>query len=285
MKKQILLIFIFLFNILTYSEVYIAELINISANESLIIGKTSRLNFEMTLILDEDGVTQEDFCSFFKESGNDFIKITNLEIKNTKYLKKGNNIYFSDKNYNTTKKLELPISGTLVFVWSKSSYFVKNRIEELKLGYVNSEQNPIFLSLNISDLDPIHNIKVEVLDDMNLGTVFSGEKLSTKNLTSHGTPAKLAVEGESNKKIKLTIPENMIISNKKNESLNVRLSFRENNNNILEKVLTTNTGKLRNEQSIILDNILIDGECQSNKTSSGLYEGSFIVRVEYCLDN
>lgn len=285
MKKQILLIFIFLFNILTYSEVYIAELINISANESLIIGKTSRLNFEMTLILDEGGVTQEDFCSFFKESGNDFIKITNLEIKNTKYLKKGNNIYFSDKNYNTTKKLELPISGTLVFVWSKNSYFVKNRIEELKLGYVNSEQNPIFLSLNISDLDPIHNIKVEVLDDMNLGTVFSGEKLSTKNLTSHGTPAKLAVEGESNKKIKLTIPENMIISNKKNESLNVRLSFRENNNNILEKVLTTNTGKLRNEQSIILDNILIDGECQSNKTSSGLYEGSFIVRVEYCLDN
>ena len=270
---------------MAYSKIYRGEFINISTNESLIIGKTSRLNFEMTLIVEGEDVTQDDFCSFFKEKGNDFVKITNLEIKNSKYLRKGNNIYFSDKNYNLSRKLELPITGTLIFTWNKNTNSVKNRVEELNLGYVNGEQNPIILSLYVSELDPINNIKVEVLEDMNLGTVFSGERLSTKNSNSNGTPAKLSIEGEYNKKIKITIPENMSISNKKNENLNVRLSFRENNSNILEKLLNTSTGKLKDEQNIVLDEILIDGECQSNKTSSGLYEGSFVVRVEYCLDS
>ena len=141
------------------------------------------------------------------------------------------------------------------------------------------------MSINLSDLDPIANIKVEVIDDMDLGTVFSGEKLSTKNVNSNGTPAKIRIEGENNKKIKISIPESMSIVNSKNDTLAVKLGFRENNSNVLEKTLNSNTGKIKDDQTIILDDVLIDGECQSNKNSNGTYEGSFIVRVEYCLDS
>lgn len=287
MRKCISLFLLLLLTLTSFSKMYRSDVMDISANESLIIGKTSRLNFNMVVAIEGDSVTQEDFCYFFKEDGNDFIKISGLEIKNNKYKKKGNYIYFAENNDRLSKKLELPISGTIIFNWNKNknSRSIENSVAELKIGYVNDEQNPIILSLNIADLDPIANVKVEVVEDMNLGTVFSGEKLTTKNASSNGTPAKLRIEGEDHRKVKISIPENMEIMNNKNENLNVRLSFRENNSNILEKVFDSNTGKVKDSQTIILDDILIDGECQSNKNSSGLYEGSFVVRVEYCLDN
>ena len=284
-KKQLIIFFLFVFNLLSYSKIYKSEVVNISTNESLIIGKTSRLNFNMVMQVEGENITQDDFCSFFKEQGNDFIKISNLEIKNNKYKKRGNNIYFSEINDRLSEKLELPITGTFIFNWNKNTRSVVNRIEEINIGYVNSEQNPILLSINLSDLDPIANIKVAVIDDMDLGTVFSGEKLSTKNVNSNGTPAKIRIEGENNKKIKISIPESMSIVNSKNDTLAVKLGFRENNSNVLEKTLNSNTGKIKDDQTIILDDVLIDGECQSNKNSNGTYEGSFIVRVEYCLDS
>lgn len=284
-KKQLIIFFLFIFNLLSYSKIYKSEIVNISTNESLIIGKTSRLNFNMIMQVEGENITQDDFCSFFKEQGNDFIKISNLEIKNNKYKKRGGNIYFSETNNRLSENLELFITGTFIFNWNKNTKNVINRIEEINIGYVNSKQNPILLSLNLSSLDPIANIKVTVIDDMDLGTIFSGEKLSTKNVNNGGIPAKIRIEGENNKKIKISIPESMSIVNSKNDTLNVKLGFRENNSNVLEKILNSNNGKIRDSQTIILEDILIDGECQSDKNSSGTYEGSFVVRVEYCLDS
>lgn len=287
MKKQILILCLFVFSILSYSQIYRSEILDISTNESLIIGKTSRLNFNMLISIEGKKITKEDFCYLFKEKGNNFVKISNLEIKNNRYKKRGNNIYFSEHNERLNEKIELLVSGVFIFNWSqnRSLYNIENTTEELAIGYISSEQNPVLLSLNLADLDPINNVKVEVIEDMDLGTAFSGEKLSTKNINNNGSPAKIRVEGKNTRKVKISIPENMEIMNNKNENLNVRLSFRENNKNILEKKLDINNGKLKDNQTIILDDILIDGECQSTKKSTGLYEGNFVVRVEYCLEN
>lgn len=286
-KKKILIILLFILNIVSYSKIYRSEVLDISTNESLIIGKTSRLNFNMVISVEGKDITQEDFCYFFKEEGNDFIKISNLEIKTNKNKRKGNNIYFVENNDRLNEKMELLVNGTLIFNWgkNKNTRGIETQTEELKIGYVNNELNPVLLSLNLADLDPITNIKVEVLEEMNLGTVFSGEKLTTKSLNSNGSPAKIRVEGENSKKVKISIPDNMTIANSRNDSLNVRLSFRENNNTVLEKTLDSSSGRFKDNQTIILNDILIDGECQSNKNSTGLYEGYFVVRVEYCFDN
>lgn len=282
-----MILFLLIVNMVSYSKIHRSEVLDVSANESLIVGKTSRLNFNMVINVENDSPNLEDYCYFFKENGSEFIKMSNLEIKNTKYKKRGNNIYFTDNNERLNSKIELNVSGTLIFNWSKNknTRSIATYTEEIKIGYVNSEQNPILLTLNLSDLDPITNVKVEVIEDMNLGTVFSGERLSTKNLNSNGSPAKIRIEGENEKKVKITIPENMEIVNSKNENLSVRLSFRENNSSILEKTLNSSTGKLKDTQTVVLDDVLIDGECQSNKNSTGLYEGSFTVRVEYCLND
>lgn len=269
------LILLSLISTLTYSQIYKSEVLDISTNENLIIGKTNRLNFHMSIVVDGNNASYDDYVKLNVED-TDFIKVVNLHIKNNKYKSTSNGVSFVDRNDRLNDKMELTISGTFVFNWSKNKRNI-NRIEDIKIGYVSSEHNPIILSLPIVYLNPISNVKVEVIDDMDLGTVFAGEKLSTKN----GTPAKIRIEGVKDKSVKITIPNNIMITNSKNESLNVKLSLRDNRKSELIKEFNTDNGKPKDNSTIVLDDILIDGESQTNKTSNGLYEGSFVVRVEY----
>lgn len=269
------LILLSLISTLTYSQIYKSEVLDISTNENLIIGKTSRLNFHMSIVVDGDNINYDDYVKIDIED-TDFIKIINLNIKNNVYKKTSNGVSFVDKNDRLNDEMELTISGTFIFNWNKNKKDI-NRIEDIKIGYVSSEHNPIILSLPIVYLNPISNVKVEVIEDMYLGTVFAGEKLSTKQ----GTPAKIRIEGVKGKSVKITIPNNIMIANSKNESLNVKLSLRDNGESELIKEFNTNNGKSKDNSVIVLEDILIDGDCQTNKTSNGLYEGSFVVRIEY----
>lgn len=269
------LILLSLISTLTYSQIYKSEVLDISTNESLIIGKTNRLNFHMSIVVDGNNASYDDYVKLNVED-TDFIKVVNLHIKNNKYRSTSDGISFVDRNDRLNEKIELSVSGTFIFNWNKNKRNI-NRIEDIKIGYVSSEHNPIILSLPIVYLNPISNVKVEVIEDMDLGTVFSGEKLSTKN----GTPAKIRIEGVKDKSVKITIPNNIMITNSKNESLDVKLSLRDNGKSELIKEFNTDNGKPKDNSVIVLDDILIDGESKTNKTSNGLYEGSFVVRVEY----
>lgn len=269
------LILLSLISTLTYSQIYRSGVLDISTNESLIIGKTNRLNFNMSIVVDGNDANYDDFVKLNIED-TDFIKIIDIHIKNNKYKKFIDGISFVDRNDRLNDKMELTISGTFIFNWNKNKRDI-NRIENIKIGYVNSEQNPLVLSLPIIYLNPISNVKVEVVEDMDLGTIFSGEKLSTKN----GTPAKIRIEGVNGKSVKIIIPENIKITNSKNDNLSVNLSLRDNGKSEIIKEFNTDNGKPKDSSTIVLDDILIDGESQTNKTSNGLYEGSFVVRVEY----
>lgn len=269
------LILLSLISTLTYSQIYKSEVLDISTNESLIIGKTNRLNFHMSIVVDGNNASYDDYVKLNVED-TDFIKVVNLHIKNNKYKGTSDGISFVDRNDRLNDEMELTISGTFIFNWNKNKRNI-NRIEDVKIGYVSSEHNPIILSLPIIYLNPISNVKVEVVEDMDLGTVFAGEKLSTKQ----GTPAKIRIEGVKDKSVKITIPNNIMITNSKNESLDVKLSLRDNGKSELIKEFNTDNGKPKDNSVIVLDDILIDGESQTNKTSNGLYEGSFVVRIEY----
>lgn len=269
------LILLSLISTLTYSQIYKSEVLGISTNENLIIGKTNRLNFHMSIVVDGNNASYDDYVKLNVED-TDFIKVVNLHIKNNKYRSTSDGISFVDRNNRLNEKIELSVSGTFIFNWNKNKRNI-NRIEDIKIGYVSSEHNPIILSLPIVSLNPISNVKVEVIEDMDLGTVFAGEKLSTKQ----GTPAKIRIEGVKDKSVKITIPNNIMITNSKNESLDVKLSLRDNGKSELIKEFNTDNGKPKDNSTIVLDDILIDGESQTNKMSNGLYEGSFVVRVEY----
>ena len=108
--------------------------------------------------------------------------------------------------------------------------------------------------------------------------------MSTKKTDNNAYPAKIKIEGENNKKIKLTIPKQINIVNKNNDVLVVDLTFRNNNSNILSINLNEGNGSIKYNSIILSDEILIDGESQTKNNSSGLYEGTFIVRVEYLFD-
>lgn len=272
------LILLSLISTLTYSQIYKSEVLDISTNESLIIGKTNRLNFHMSIVVEGNNASYDDFVKLNVED-TDFIKVVNLRIKNNKYKSTSDSISFVDRNNRLNEKIELSVRGTFIFNWNKNRRNI-DRIEDIKIGYVNNEQNPLVLSLPILHLNPISNVKVEVIEDMDLGTVFAGEKLSTKQ----GTPAKIRIEGVKDKSVKITIPNNIMITNSKNESLNVKLSLRDNGKSEIIKEFNMDNGKSKDNSVIILDDILIDGESQTNKTSNGLYEGSFVVRVEYISD-
>lgn len=269
------LILLSLISTITYSQIYKSEVLDISTNESLIIGKTNRLNFHMSIVVDGNNASYDDYVKLNVED-TDFIKVVNLHIKNNKYRSTSNGVSFVDRNDRLNDEMELTISGTFIFNWNKNKRNI-NRIEDIKIGYVSSEHNPIILSLPIVYLNPISNVKVEVIEDMDLGTVFAGEKLSTKQ----GTPAKIRIEGVKDKSVKIIIPSNIKITNSKNESLDVKLSLRDNGKSELIKEFNTDNGKPKDNSVIVLNDILIDGESQTNKTSNGLYEGSFVVRVEY----
>ena len=269
------LILLSLISTLTYSQIYKSEVLDISTNENLIIGKTNRLNFHMFIVVDGNNVGYDDYVKLNVED-TDFIKVVNLHIKNNQYRSTSDGISFVDRNNNLNEKIELSVSGTFIFNWNKNRRNI-DRIENIKIGYVSNEQNPLLLSLPILYLNPISNVKVEIIEDMDLGTVFAGEKLSTKQ----GTPAKIRIEGVKDKSVKITIPSNIMITNSKNESLDVKLSLRDNGKSELIKTFNTDNGQPKDNSVIVLDDILIDVESQTNKTSNGLYEGSFVVRVEY----
>lgn len=66
MKKWIVLFFIIIYTI-SFSKVYRADFIKINKTEDLIIGKTTRIDFEMDIIIPREDFEEKDFFIFQME--------------------------------------------------------------------------------------------------------------------------------------------------------------------------------------------------------------------------
>lgn len=281
MKKWIVLFFIIIYTI-SFSKVYRADFIKINKIEDLIIGKTTRIDFEMDIIIPREDFEEKDFFYFSNGMGNQFLKIINIDFKSFQYKKVGNKIYFKDNlKEKIVKELDLKFSGTMVFDWKDSSDKTFKTLESLEIGYITDRTNPILLDFDLMTLNPINDVQVKVIEDMNLGVVFAGERLSTKNSQNNGHPAKIEIKGKNKKRVVIKIPKIAKITNEKKDSLDVSLSFRENNSQVLIKEFNKDKGNESNNGMVSLKDILIDGESETSTKNKGTYEGNFIVRVEY----
>lgn len=281
MKKWIVLFFIIIYTI-SFSKVYRADFMKINKTEDLIIGKTTRIDFEMDIIIPREDFEEKDFFYFSNGMGNQFLKIINIDFKSFQYKKVGNKIYFKDNlKEKIVKELDLKFSGTMVFDWKDSSDKTFKTLESLEIGYITDRTNPILLDFDLMTLNPINDVQVKVIEDMNLGVVFAGERLSTKNSQNNGHPAKIEIKGKNKKRVVIKIPKIAKITNEKKDSLDVSLSFRENNSQVLIKEFNKDKGNESNNGMVSLKDILIDGESETSTKNKGTYEGNFIVRVEY----
>ena len=281
MKKWIVLFFIIIYTI-SFSKVYRADFIKINKTEDLIIGKTTRIDFEMDIIIPREDFEEKDFFYFSNGMGNQFLKIIHIDFKSFQYKKVGNKIYFKDNlKEKIVKELDLKFSGTMVFDWKDSSDKTFKTLESLEIGYITDRTNPILLDFDLMTLNPINDVQVKVIEDMNLGVVFAGERLSTKNSQNNGHPAKIEIKGKNKKRVVIKIPKIAKITNEKKDSLDVSLSFRENNSQVLIKEFNKDKGNESNNGMVSLKDILIDGESETSTKNKGTYEGNFIVRVEY----
>lgn len=281
MKKWIVLFFIIIYTI-SFSKVYRADFIKINKTEDLIIGKTTRIDFEMDIIIPREDFEEKDFFYFSNGMGNQFLKIINIDFKSFQYKKVGNKIYFKDNlKEKIVTELDLKFSGTMVFDWKDSSDKTFKTLESLEIGYITDRTNPILLDFDLMTLNPINDVQVKVIEDMNLGVVFAGERLSTKNSQNNGHPAKIEIKGKNKKRVVIKIPKIAKITNEKKDSLDVSLSFRENNSQVLIKEFNKDKGNESNNGMVSLKDILIDGESETSTKNKGTYEGNFIVRVEY----
>lgn len=274
-KKIIILEFIFIF-FLSYSVDYQADIKRLYTSESLIQGKTSRLNFTGEFVITANNFNEEEYIILDTGRNNGFIKFSNLEVKRANGLIRGNRVYFKNSNGKNLRELSFTLEGTLIFDWSKRSNGEVSILERVSIGKFQIENEEIFCNLYLKDLNPINELNVKVEEEMDLGVTFAGEKMGTK--LGNGHPANIKIEGEAGKNVRVTIPNTTRIKNDVGDTLLVNLEFRENRSDVLVKNLKERNG---NERIGEVRNIYIDGECQTLKNSSGLYEGSFIVRVEY----
>lgn len=277
-KKILMIAILLLFSTLSFGKNYIGEISKLYTNENLVIGVTNKIRFTAELSIIKENGSSQDFFQLNTTKNNSFINLNITSIKNITGVKIANKIYFkNDSNNEGIQEIRFLVEGELLLNWLNRS----RQRENMVIGYVNSTNNPVYLSINIDEFDPIYSLKIKVIDNMNLGKVEAGEKLSTKEL---GTPANISIEGEENKSVNIYIPNTTTITNSNSDSLTVYLHFRSNNGQKLTKKLSpnnTDTYRIGNDGIVVTKDILIDGEAQTKRTTKGVYRGSFTVKVEY----
>lgn len=256
---------------------YIGEVSKLYSRENLVIGTTSRIKFSAEININKESGNTQDFFQLDLSNRNAFMNIGENKISSINSISTGNHLYFKNStNGEGLQELRFILEGELIFNWLS-----KSKNENIRIGYINSPNNPVFLKIDIEDLNPIHSLKIKVVDNMDLGIIEAGRVLSTKD---SGTPANISVEGEESKRVSITIPKNTTIKNSANDTLLVNLNFRDNGDQKLIRELSPNgknTYRVGNNGSVISKEILIDGESQTKRSTRGTYRGSFTVRVEY----
>lgn len=271
--KSILFLGIFLLNFLSIQAIS-TDVLSFYTDRPLIEGITTRIEFTTDLRIKTDNTNKGQYIDFKdceKYNRNPFIKYENIKILG----KNSTSINFSD-NRDT---LEFRIKGTLIFHWNN---YNKNYQKKITLGKIYSNKKEIgTIDIVLDKLNIVSSLKVNVRNHMDFGTIVSGQKASTKELSR--TPAEIEIAGSSGQQVKITIPNSIEIKNNTGDSLLVNLQFRENQNlnnssgkkNIVKNILPAKNGVGKT------DLIKIDGSVTTKQKNYGTYKGTFIVRIEY----
>lgn len=263
-------------------EIY-SEIIHFSTNESIIDGKTGRIEFSARIRVTSDTKAQNQYLQLFEDnsSANYFIK----SIIRADKTRNGSKIWFKNDRQDITDTVEMNITGTLIFNWEKmrkssrmvtriGAVYVENGNESKKIGNIDIDLG--------KDIKIISTLKVNVKEHMNFGTIIAGQRADTS--TSMGTPTKVEIEGVAERNVKITIPGTVILKNESGGKLTAELRFgnkekssREKNSQTIEKKLEQRSG----EKNIGTTDIEINGKLSTNQKDRGNYKGTFIVRVEY----
>lgn len=260
----------------------------IYTKEDVIKGSTPTVAFEIaevTITNKKDDADVYFEIADIDTANENAVKGTGLKIVNViNGTRRGNRVYFENKDGSVCNPIKFSLNGSLAFVnWNKKW--------ELAIGYrgkdnKKDEGTKNYITINLEDIEPIESLKVIVKKDMDLGKGIAGYPLDTSSSKSNGHPAVIKVVGPHNSDVKIFIPKTTSITNNSGGSLPVTLSFKKNgtlsgneifiSEKLIEKVSGNNNGSLGK-----IDNIEINGRCESNKNSRGKYTGSFTVRVEY----
>lgn len=274
--------FLMFTSVIAKAEAY-SEIIYFSTNESIIDGKTGRIEFSAKIRVTSDIETKNQYLQIFEDntSSNYFIK----SIVQVDKAKSGSKIWFRDEKQEATDTVEINVTGTLIFNWEKmkrnskmmiriGGVYIENGNESRKIGNIDVD-----LGKNI---EIISTLKVNVKEHMNFGTVIAGQKADTENST--GTPARVEIEGVAERNVKIIIPNEAILKNENGKELIAELRFgngekgsREKNYQVTEKKLI----QKNREKNIGTIEVEINGRLSTNKNDRGNYKGAFIVRVEY----
>lgn len=245
--------------------------------DDVIYGATTRTEFRLNQVSiklrnGKDGYFMLEDSLNLKSN---FIKGENLKIISSEENVIGNKIFFRNKEGRIVNEIKFDLQGIFIFDWSNLK--TTREVKRLKIGKIYDEtgrvEEQVYLDLN--SIDVIYSLKIKVEQDMYLGKVIAGERLSTeRSIDAH--PAKISLIGEKGKNVEIKIPRSATIKNETSDELVVNLKFRENKKQSLKKRFD----RVEGNKSIVND-ILIDGEIDTDRNNFGKYMGSFVVRVEY----
>lgn len=225
---------------------------------------------------------QEWYFVLNRETKDGNVIISDIEAFPIKIGRRSGDIFYFPTN---GKDLKIKIIGRLVK--KEESKDINFILGELYKGNEESENIVYYLAEDEGSNDAfkiIEGLKIQILDELNLGEVPAGGKLSSKEALN-GKAARIRFKGAKNKRIEIEYDKIAYIYNESGDSLKVILQKPEYNNLIgvdLEREddeyeLEVNLDKTGNS-----GDIKIHGEAQTLKdTKPGEYSGVFTVRFEY----
>lgn len=185
--------------------------------------------------------------------------------------KRNNGFKFSSDEKGKVDDLELNVRGKIN---------LKNGIgdlvgtERVKIGDVQEKKHKrgVYLIFDYGILKKEDTVSLRVVRDMDLGVAVAGYPLRSSK------PAIVEIKGIKGREVEVRVTKSVSIENKaKNSSLNVMLDVENykarqiNNKSVIELKPTTDSVEIK-----------INGYSKTEKnTPSGLYEGTFEVRVIY----
>lgn len=275
MKK----LFIFILGLLLFSfsygdSEYTAYIKKVNVIDNFIGNTTQAVNYDFDIYIEpRNSGNPLDEAYFIPKSPTENDKIT-MSLKIIEVIDGRNingNFYFPIDNKNSkVDDLKLNVTGKITLKTSFENLKGSGRIE---LGEVQEkkQRRKVWLTFDYSILEKEDAINIRVVKHMDLGVAIAGQTLKTSS------PAIVEISGIKNETIKVELDESTIIKNKAGNELKVNLSFEDkgfekSGNKKVKEINSTSDSK----------EIKINGTSQTyDSTPSGIYTGSFKVRVIY----
>lgn len=242
--------------------------------------------FQMELTIEPKvSNTQEWYFLLDREIRTGNVIVTDIEAFPIKVGRRSGDIFYFPAN---GKDLKIKIIGRLIKNGNDEDInFVLGKLYKEDKSY-----EEIVYSLAEDDgkkdaFKTIKGLKIQILDELNLGEVHAGGILSSKD-APNGKAARVRFKGEKYKRIEIEYDKIAYIYNETGDSLKVTLQKPEYNNLIdgdLEREDDEYELEFRLDNNGASGDIEIHGVAQTFKdTKPGEYNGVFTVRFEYDKD-